>query len=72
MIYADLLKYYLISKNYNIKEVFIQGDKYIRRIEIRFVDYNNFYAEQFKKDINTYLGDNYEYYNISSPEICIR
>lgn len=72
MIYADLLKHYLISNRYNIKEVSIQGDKYIRTIEIKFNDYNNFNNEDLKKYIDTYLMDNYEYYNISKPEILIK
>lgn len=72
MIYADLLKNHLISKGYNIKEVSIKGDKYIRSIEIKFNDYNNFNKEDFKKDIDAYLMDNYEYYNISNPEILIK
>ena len=69
MIYADLLKDYLISKSYNIKEVSIKGDKYIRSIEIKFNDYNNFNKEYFKKDIDSYLKEYYEYYGISKPEI---
>lgn len=71
MIYADLLKNHLISKRYNIKEIYIQGDKYIRSIEIKFNNYNNFNKEDFKNDIDTYLMDNYEYYNISKPEIYV-
>ena len=71
MIYADLLKNHLISKRYNIKEVSIKGDKYIRSIEIKFNDYNNFNKKDFKEDIYAYLMDNYEYYNISKPDICI-
>ena len=71
MIYADLLKNHLISKRYNIKEVSIQGDKYIRTIDVKFNGYDNFNKEDFKKDIDAYLMDNYEYYNISKPEICI-
>ena len=72
MIYADLLKNHLISKRYNIKEVSIQRDKYIRNIEIKFNDYNNFNKEDFKRDINSYLKEYYEYYGISNPEILIK
>ena len=72
MIYADLLKNHLISKRYNIKEVSIQGDKYIRTIDVKFNGYDNFNKEDFKKDIDAYLMDNYEYYNISKPEILIK
>ena len=72
MIYADLLRNHLTSKMYNIKEVSIQGDKYIRSVEIKFNDYNNFNKEDFKKDVDDYLMDNYEYYNISKPEILIK
>lgn len=72
MIYADMLRDYLISNRYNIKEVSIQGDKYIRIIEVKFNDYNDFNNEDLKNDIDTYLMDNYEYYNISKPEILIK
>ena len=72
MIYADLLKQYLVSKRYNIKEISIKGDKYIRTIEVKFNGYDNFNKEDFKEDIDRYLRDNYEYYNISKPEICLR
>lgn len=72
MIYADMLRDYLIFKRYNIKEVSIQGDKYIRTIEVKFNGYDNFNKEDFKEDVDTYLMDNYEYYNISKPEILIK
>lgn len=72
MIYADLLKYYLISKSYNIKEISIQGDKYIRSIEVKFNGYDNLNKEDFKEDIDSYLKEYYEYYNISNPEILIK
>ena len=72
MIYADLLKNHLISKSYNIKEVSIKGDKYIRSIEIKFNDYNNFNKEDFKEDIDSYLKEYYEYYGVSNPEILIK
>ena len=72
MIYADLLRDYLIFNSYNIKEVSIQGDKYIRSVDIKFNDYNNFNKEDLKKDIDEYLMDNYEYYNISKPEILVK
>ena len=62
----------MISKRYNIKEVSIQGDKYIRTIDVKFNGYDNFNKEDFKKDIDAYLMDNYEYYNISKPEILIK
>ena len=72
MIYADLLKNHLISKGYDIKEVSIQGDKYIRSIEIKFNDYNNFNKEDFKKDVDIYLIEYYEYYEVSNPEILVK
>ena len=72
MIYADLLKNHLISKGYDIKEVSIQGDKYIRSIEIKFNDYNNFNKEDFKKDVDSYLKEYYEYYGVSNPEILVK
>ena len=72
MIYADLLKNHLISKRYNIKEVSIQGDKYIRTIEVKFNGYNNFNKEDFKKDVDDYLKEYYEYYGVSNPEILVK
>ena len=72
MIYADLLRDYLISKRYNIKEVYIQGNKYIKTIEVKFNDYNNFNKEDFKKDIDSYLKEYYEYYGVSNPEILVK
>ena len=72
MIYADLLKNHLISKRYNIKEVSIQGNKYIRSIEVKFNGYNNFNKEDFKEDIDSYLKEYYEYYGVSKPEILVK
>ena len=72
MIYADLLRNHLTSKMYNIKEVSIQGDKYIRSVEIKFNDYNNFNKEDFKRDIKSYLKEYYEYYGVSNPEILVK
>lgn len=72
MIYADLLKDYLVDRSYNIKDVSIQGDKYIRHIELKFNNYDNFDKKQFQKDIDIYLRDNYKYYDISKPEIYVR
>ena len=72
MIYADLLRDYLIDKSYNIKEVSIQGDKYIRTIEVKFNGYNNFNKEDFKKDVDDYLKEYYEYYGVSNPEILVK
>ena len=72
MIYADLLKNHLISKRYNIKEVSIQGNKYIRSIEVKFNGYNNFNKEDFKEDIDSYLKEYYEYYGVSNPEILVK
>ena len=72
MIYADLLKNHLISKRYNIKEVSIQGDKYIRTIEVKFNGYDNFNKKKFKKDIDSYLKEYYEYYGVSNPEILVK
>ena len=71
MIYADLLKNHLIYKSYNIKEISIKGDKYIRSIEIKFNDYN-FNKEDFKKDIDSYLKEYYEYYGVSKQEILVK
>ena len=72
MIYADMLRDYLIDKSYNIKDVSIQGDKYIRSIEIKFNRYDNFNKEDLKKDVYCYLKEYYEYYVISKPEILIK
>ena len=72
MIYADLLKQYLVYKRYNIKEISIKGDKYIRTIEVKFNGYDNFNNEDLKKDIDSYLKEYYEYYGVSNPEILVK
>ena len=72
MIYADLLKQYLVYKRYNIKEISIKGDKYIRTMEVKFNGYDNFNNEDLKKDIDSYLKEYYEYYGVSNPEILVK
>ena len=72
MVYKTMLKQYLVYKGYNVKDIKITGDKYLREIEIELSDYNGFNSDKFKDDINTYLKEWYEYYDFTKPEILLK
>ena len=72
MVYKTMLKQYLVYKVYNVKDIKITGDKYLREIEIELSDYDGFNSDKFKEDIDTYLKEWYEYYGVSKPEILLK
>lgn len=72
MVYKTMLKQYLVYKGYNVKDIKITGDKYLREIEIELSDYDGFNSDKFKEDIDTYLKEWYEYYGVSKPEILLK
>ena len=57
MVYKSMLKQYLVYKGYNVKDIKITGDKYLREIEIELSDYDGFGSDKFKEYINTYLKE---------------
>ena len=72
MVYKSMLKQYLVYKGYNVKDIKITGDKYLREIEIELSDYDGFNSDNFENDIDTYLKELYEYYDFTKPEILIK
>ena len=72
MVYKSMLKQYLVYKGYNIKDIKITGDKYLREIEIELSDYDGFDSYNLKNDIDIYLKEWYEYYNFTKPEILLK
>ena len=72
MVYKSMLKQYLVYKGYNVKDIKITGDKYLREIEIELSDYDGFNSDKFKEDIDTYLKEWYEYCDFTKPEILLK
>ena len=72
MVYKSMLKQYLVYKGYNVKDIKITGDKYLREIEIELSDYDGFNSDNFENDIDTYLKELYEYYDFTKPEILLK
>ena len=72
MVYKTMLKQYLVYKGYDVKDIKITGDKYLREIETELNDYDDFNSDKFKNDIDTYLKEWYEYYDFTKPEILLK